>query len=155
MLCWKKRRKKKAITVCSLFLTLGWVVCNVCLLRQTPTHSPPRSDSQRSSHWTIVCALQPWLSGSRKKKGNGCVKSCEKIRFKGGPNIRTSTAKQSRNMPVTYARVTQWSATPDDPFSPYQSTTEPPKSSREPLKPKEATERWNVAFLELAESDVH
>ena len=45
---------------------------------------------------------------------------------------------QSRNVPV---RTLELSATPNDPFSEYQSTTEPPKSSLEPLKPKEATER--------------
>ena len=66
---------------------------------------------------------------------------------------RLTTAKGGSEH--TNSRTLQLPATPNDHFRGYQSTPEPPKSAREPLKAKEATERWNVAFLGLPKSDVH
>ena len=54
---------------------------------------------------------------------------------------------QSRNVPVSTIEL---SATPNDPFSEYQSTTDPPKSSLEPLKPKEATGRIECCIFSRA-----
>lgn len=66
---------------------------------------------------------------------------------------RLTTAKGGSEH--TNSRTLQLPPTPNDHFRGYHSTPEPPKSAREPLKAKEATERWNVAFLGLPKSDVH